>query len=38
MDSWFGKVLNPSGYQGLYALGYLDTDFSEDVSAIQWHK
>ncbi len=38
MDSWFGKVLNPSGYQGLYALGYLDTDFSEDVSAIQWLK
>ena len=32
VDSWFGKVLNPSGYQGLYALGYLDTDFSEDVS------
>ena len=38
VDSWFGKVLNPSGYQGLYALGYLDTDFSEDVSAIQWLK
>ena len=38
VTSWFGKVLDPSGYQGLYALGYLDTDFSEDVNAIQWLK
>ena len=38
VDSLFGKVFNPSGYQGLYALGYLDTDFSKDVSAIQWLK
>ena len=30
--------MDPSGYQGLYALGYLDTDFSEDVNAIQWLK
>lgn len=38
VNSWFGNVLDPSGYQGLYALGYLDTDFSEDVSAIMWLK
>ena len=38
VDSWFGKVLNPSGYQGLYALGYLDTDFPQDAAAIRWLK
>ena len=38
VNSWFGNVLDPSGYQGLYALGYLDADFSEDVSAIMWLK
>lgn len=34
----FGNVLDPSGYKGLYALGYLETDFPEDVSAITWLK
>ena len=38
VTSWCGNVLDPSGYQGLYALGYLETDFSEDVSAIKWLK
>ena len=38
VDSWFGNVLNVSGYQGLYALGYLETDFPEDVDAIYWLK
>lgn len=34
----FGNVLDPSGYKGLYALRYLETDFPEDVSAITWLK
>ena len=38
VNSWFGNVLDPSGYKGLYALGYLETDFPEDVSAITWLK
>ena len=38
VNSWFGNVLNVSGYQGLYALGYLETDFPEDVDAIYWLK
>ena len=38
VDSWFGNVLDPSGYKGLYALGYLETDFPEDLSAIMWLK
>ena len=38
VTSWCGNVLDPSGYQGLYALEYLETDFSEDVSAIKWLK
>ena len=38
VDSWFGNVLDTSKYQGLYALGYLETDFSEDAAAIHWLK
>ncbi len=38
VDSWFGNVLDTSKYQGLYALGYLETDFPEDAAAIQWLK
>ena len=38
VNSWFGNVLDPSGYKGLYALRYLETDFPEDVSAITWLK
>ena len=38
VDSWFGNVLDTSKYQGLYALGYLETDFPEDATAIQWLK
>ena len=38
VDSWFGKVLDTSKYQGLYALGYLETDFPEDAAAIHWLK
>lgn len=38
VTSWCGNVLEPSGYQGLYALGYLETDFKEDAAAIHWLK
>ena len=38
VDSWFGNVLDTSKYQGLYALGYLETDFPEDAAAIHWLK
>lgn len=36
--SWFGKVWDISGYQGLDATTYLETDFPEDASAIRWLK
>lgn len=38
VTSWCGNVLDPANYNGLYALGYLETDFSEDASAIWWLK
>ncbi len=36
--AWFGRVWDPSGYRGLNALKFLDTDFYEDVGAIDWLK
>ncbi len=38
VNAWFGNVLDPGRYQGLYALNFLSTDFSEDAEAIYWLK
>lgn len=38
VSSWYGNVLEPSGYQGLNSLTFLDTDFPEDADAIYWLK
>ncbi len=38
VNAWFGNVLDPSGYRGLYALSFLETDFSEDADGIYWLK
>ena len=35
---YFGNVLDPAGYQGLNALGFLERDFCEDADAIRWLK
>ena len=37
-NAWFGGWQTPSYYRGLYALGYLETDFPEDADAIYWLK
>ena len=38
VDSWFGKVTDPSQYKGLNATAFLETDFAADASAIRWLK
>lgn len=38
VNAWFGKVLNPSEYQGLDATAFLETSFPEDAGAIRWLK
>jgi uncharacterized membrane protein len=38
VDSWFGDVWDTGNYQGLNATAFLETDFPEDVAAIQWLK
>lgn len=38
VKSWFGNIWNPSEYQGLNAVTYLETDFTEDAAAIRWLK
>lgn len=38
VKSWFGEVWKPEGYQGLNATTYLETDFSQDASAVRWLK
>ena len=38
VNSWFGEVLKPSGYKGLNATAFLDTDFPEDTGGIKWLK
>lgn len=38
VTSWFGEVWKPSGYQGLNATNFLETDFPEDAAAIRWLK
>lgn len=37
-DSWFGGYKDPSGYQGLDATAYIETDFPEDAAGIRWLK
>lgn len=36
--AWFGEVWYPSGYQGLDAVAYIETEFPEDAAAIRWLK
>lgn len=36
--SWFGEVWDPSGYRGLDATSFLESDFTEDAAAIRWLK
>ncbi len=38
IGAWYSNYRDPSAYQGLYALSYLDTDFREDKAAIEWLK
>lgn len=38
VSAWFGKVTDPSFYQGLNATAFLETDFPEDASGIRWLK
>lgn len=38
VNAWFGKVTDPSLYQGLNATAFLETDFPEDAAAIRWLK
>lgn len=38
VSSWFGEVQDPSGYQGLNATAFLETDFPEDAAGIRWLK
>jgi YYY domain-containing protein len=38
VSAWFGQVSDPSQYQGLNALNFLESDFAEDASAIHWLK
>ena len=38
VQSWFGKVWNPSQYKGLDATEFLETDFAEDAAGIRWLK
>lgn len=36
VNSWFGNIFDTSGYQTLDATLFLESDFSEDASAIRW--
>lgn len=36
VHSWFGPVWDKNQYQGLDATAFLETDFTEDASAIRW--
>lgn len=36
VNGWFGNVLDPSGYQGLDATAFLESDFPDDAAAIRW--
>lgn len=35
VNSWFGNVLDPSGYQGLDATAFLESSYPEDAPAIR---
>ncbi len=35
VHSWYGNVLDPSGYQGLDATAFLDKEYPEDAGAIR---
>lgn len=36
VNSWFGNIFDPSGYQTLDATLFLERDFPEDAPAIRW--
>lgn len=36
--SWFGEVWDPSNYQGLNSVSYIETEFPEDAAGIYWLK
>lgn len=38
VEAWYGNVLDVSGYEGLDAGNYLETDFPADAKAIRWLK
>ena len=38
VNAWFGKVMDPSMYQGLNATAFLETSFPEDAAGIRWLK
>lgn len=38
VEAWYGNVLDVSGYEGLDASNYLETDFPADAKAIRWLK
>ena len=38
VNAWFGKVMDPSMYQGLNATAFLETFFPEDAAGIRWLK
>ena len=38
VGDWFGDVKNTAGYKGINAQTFLETDFSQDASAIRWLK
>ena len=36
VSCWFGNVFDRSGYKGLDATAFLETDFTDDAEAIRW--
>ncbi len=36
VNCWYGNILDPSGYQGLDAESFLETEYPEDAGAVRW--
>lgn len=36
VDSWYGNILDKSGYKGLNTTAFLETEHTEDAAAIRW--